>query len=241
MTDFHTHILPGIDDGSKDMDMTEQMLEAEMQQGVSHIFATPHFYAHRRSVDSFLDRRSAAMDKVRKLLESRPELPRVTAGAEVYYFAGIGKSDRLPDLCIDGSDILLLEMPFGQWHSSMLDDIEDILCKRRLRLVMAHLDRYEHLQKDRRVWDRVMDMPLTIQLNCEPIINSGSFFRKNHDHKFCFEVLSEYSNCIIGSDCHNITDRAPNISKARKVIEEKAGAARLKQLDTYTEELLGGL
>ena len=100
MTDFHTHILPGIDDGSKDMDMTEQMLEAEMQQGVSHIFATPHFYAHRRSVDSFLDRRSAAMDKVRKLLESRPELPRVTAGAEVYYFPGMGAADQLPLLAV---------------------------------------------------------------------------------------------------------------------------------------------
>lgn len=45
MIDFHTHILPGIDDGSRSVEMTMQMLNAETEQGVTGIVATPHFYA----------------------------------------------------------------------------------------------------------------------------------------------------------------------------------------------------
>jgi protein-tyrosine phosphatase len=69
MIDFHTHVLPGIDDGSRDIAMTERMLEMEMEQGITRVIATPHFYAHRRSVDSFLERRSAAYEEVQKLLD----------------------------------------------------------------------------------------------------------------------------------------------------------------------------
>ena len=63
MVDFHTHILPGIDDGSQDVDMTKDMLLEEQKQGVGLIAATPHFYAHRMSMEGFLERRTEAMAK----------------------------------------------------------------------------------------------------------------------------------------------------------------------------------
>ena len=238
MIDFHTHILPGIDDGSKDMDMTERMLEAEMLQGVSHIFATPHFYAHRRSVESFLKRRNHAFEKVNRLLDQRPELPKVIPGAEVYYFAGMGRADSLSRLCVQDTDILLLEMPFDQWNSDMLKDLEDILEKQKLRIVLAHLERYERLQKDKSVWRKVLELPLTIQLNCESFSDKGPLFRKNHTQRFCFEMIKNHDNCIIGSDCHDLTDRKPNIAKARDVIADKVGSEKLAQIDMYTEGLL---
>ena len=102
MIDFHTHILPGIDDGSRDIEMTAKMLEMEREQGVTYIYATPHFYAHRRSVQSFLDRREGALLQVRELLARHPELPEISAGAEVYYFTGMGRAEQLPELCIEG-------------------------------------------------------------------------------------------------------------------------------------------
>ena len=237
MIDFHTHILPGIDDGSRDIDMTEKMLRMEQSMGVSHIYATPHFYAHRRSIDYFLERRNRALEKTRDLLAKDPELPQITPGAEVYYFSGMGKAKQLNELCIEGTDILLLELPFAQWHSDVTRDIEDIMHKRGLRVVLAHLERYEAFQKSRHVWDQILDMPLTIQLNCEDIIDAGSFFRRNHMHKTSMELLSRYDEVIIGSDCHNLTDRKPNLADARAAIEKRCGAERLAQIDEYTEEL----
>ena len=165
MIDFHTHILPGIDDGSMDIRMTEEMLEMEASQGVTRVYATPHFYAHRRSIQSFLERRERALSKTRELLSSRPELPQITAGAEVYYFTGIGRADHISDLCIEGTNILLLELPFAQWHSDILRDIKELTDRRGLHIVLAHLERYEAFQKEKHVWDAIVDMPLTIQLN----------------------------------------------------------------------------
>ncbi len=239
MIDFHTHILPGIDDGSRDIDMTEKMLHMEQTMGVSHIYATPHFYAHRRSIESFLERRNRAFEKTKELLVKEPDLPRITAGAEVYYFSGIGRAKQLEDLCIEGTDILLLELPFAQWHSDISKDISELMDRRGLHIILAHLERYEHFQKSRHVWDCLLDMPLTIQLNCEDIIDAGSIFRRNHMHKTSMELLSRYDNVIIGSDCHNLTDRKPNLADARAAIEKRCGAERLAQIDKYTEELLG--
>ena len=239
MIDFHTHILPGIDDGSRDIDMTEKMLRMEQSMGVSHIYATPHFYAHRRSIESFLERRNRALAKTRELLDKNLGLPDITAGAEVYYFNGIGRAKQLEDLCIEGTDILLLELPFAQWHSDIAKDISELMDRRGFRVVLAHVERYEAFQKDRRVWERLLDMPLTIQLNCEDFIDSGSLFRRNHRHKLSLDLLAEHDNVIIGSDCHNLTDRRPNLAEARVIIEKKAGTERLVQIDKYTKELLG--
>ncbi len=46
--DFHTHILPGIDDGSRNVEMSLRMLAAQREQQVDEIVATPHFYAPER-------------------------------------------------------------------------------------------------------------------------------------------------------------------------------------------------
>lgn len=240
MIDFHTHILPGIDDGSRDIDMTEKMLHMEQSMGVSHIYATPHFYAHRRSIESFLERRNRALEKTKKVLAREPDLPQISVGAEVYYFTGIGRAKQLEDLCIEGTDILLLELPFAQWHSEIAEDISELMDRRGLRIVLAHVERYEHFQKNRHVWDRLLAMPLTIQLNCEDIINAGSIFKRNHMHKTSMELLSRYDNVIIGSDCHNLTDRKPNLDEARVIIRKKFESEKLSQIDEYTEKLLNG-
>ena len=47
MTEYHCHILPGIDDGAKDVETSLEMIETMKSQGVDRIIATPHFYAHR--------------------------------------------------------------------------------------------------------------------------------------------------------------------------------------------------
>lgn len=241
MIDFHTHILPGIDDGSRDIDMTEKMLRMEQAMGVSHIYATPHFYAHRRSVEFFLERRNKALEKVNSMLLKKDEsLPRITAGAEVYYFTGMGRADHIEKLCIEGTDLLLLELPFTQWHSDIAKDIKEIMERRGLRIILAHLERYEAFQKDKSAWNRIIEMPLTIQLNCEDIVDSGSLFKRNHRHKLCFDLLESHDNIIIGSDCHDLSDRKPNIDEARVMIKKKAGIERLTQIDAYTEKLLNG-
>ena len=51
-------------------------------------------------------------------------------------------------------------------------------------------------------------------------------------------MLAEHDNIMIGSDCHNLTDRKPNLAEARSIIEKKAGAECLAQIDEYTCQIL---
>ena len=237
MTDFHTHILPGIDDGSRDIDMTARMLQMEKEQGVTHVFATPHFYAHRISVQQFTERRQRAVEKTQQLIASADGFPQITAGAEVYYFSGIGRAEQLPALCIEGTDMLLLELPFAQWDDAMYRDVKSIIDRRQLQIVLAHVERYTEFQKDKSAWSNIMALPLTVQLNAGSFIAGGLHGRRRL--KFCLGVLNERESVIIGSDCHNLSDRRPNLAEARVVIEKKAGADRLMQIDIYTDKLLG--
>lgn len=64
MIDFHSHILPGIDDGSASVEESLKLLEMLAEQGVKTVVATPHFYPDRTSVSDFLRRRDAAYQRL---------------------------------------------------------------------------------------------------------------------------------------------------------------------------------
>ncbi|MEI3569540.1 MAG: CpsB/CapC family capsule biosynthesis tyrosine phosphatase [Roseburia faecis] len=72
LIDFHTHILPEIDDGSRNVEMSLNMLAAQREQQVDEIVATPHFYAQKDSVEEFLLRRQRSYEKLKtKMAETK--------------------------------------------------------------------------------------------------------------------------------------------------------------------------
>ena len=93
--DAHSHILPGIDDGSKSLERSIEMLKMEARQGIDHVIATPHFYAKYDDPDKFLQRRAAAERELRAEMVKIPGLPSLSVGAEVYYFRGMSVSQYL--------------------------------------------------------------------------------------------------------------------------------------------------
>ncbi len=238
--DFHTHILPGIDDGSRDTGMTEAMLREEKRQGVELVVATPHFYANRTSIDAFLSRREAALEKTERVRREAAEaLPEIMTGAEVYYFQGMGRADGVSRLVVGDTRTLLLEMPFEQWKDGMLTDVEDLIRKQKLNIVLAHIERYWEFQRDRRVWNRVFDLPLTPQINAGSFIKKRGLFHSDKKRRFCMDFLAEHPRLIVGSDCHNMEGRVPNMAGARAAIETELGAGALKDIEKTTREALG--
>ena len=105
MIDFHSHILPEIDDGSGSAAESLQMLEVSARQGVKLIAATPHFYAAESSPEQFLRRRAKSAGMLQKLLGSA--LPQVLLGAEVCYFDGISRTEALEGLKLELSALQL--------------------------------------------------------------------------------------------------------------------------------------
>ena len=230
--DFHSHILPGIDDGSRSTAQSLEMMKLELDQGIRTIVATPHFYADKISVDAFLTRRQHAYEKVMQTIEeNNMEAPTFHLGAEVYYFGGIGKAEMLPKLCMGDSDIVLLEMPFCQWTKDMLENVEQILNKQKLHIILAHIERYYDYQKNKDIWNTIFELPVYAQ------INAGSFLNWKKRGR-CMKILKEDWQIILGSDCHNTESRIPNLAPGREVIRKKLGQARIDAIDELGERII---
>ena len=239
LTDFHTHILPGIDDGSRDLQMTEEMLREEKRQGVRTVIATPHFYAGRMSMDRFLERRAEALERTEQRRQASDEpLPEILAGAEVYYFQGMGAAEGIERLCIGETRTILVELPFGQWNREILKDVEELIYRQGLRVVLAHVERYIFLQRDRTVWDRIMALPLTPQINAESFLRKRGLFHPDRERKFCMKFLAEHPGTVIGSDCHNMKDRPPNLKRAEEEIGPVLGRETLRRTQDEAGRLL---
>jgi protein-tyrosine phosphatase len=235
MVDFHTHILPGIDDGSRDIESSLEMLRMETQQGVTSLVATPHFYAHKDSFTHFLERRENAYRHMLDGMQKAGLEMEIRVGAEVYYFPGIGRAEQLPRLCIGETPVLLLELPFAQWTDNIYQDVSQIIKKQKLRVVLAHVERYYDFQKKKDIWNKMFELPLY------PQINAGSFAdrrRRRFGLGFLQEQIDEGAGGILlGSDCHNTTSRPPNLPDGRKVIEKKLGSRALECIDDLEKRI----
>ena len=100
ITDFHTHVLPGVDDGSASVEESLALLQMEAEQGIGQVVATPHFYANHDTPERFLQRRERAEATLREALTGKPDMPELFMGAEVYFFPGMSDSDALNELTI---------------------------------------------------------------------------------------------------------------------------------------------
>ncbi len=203
---MHCHILPGMDDGSKDPAMSLDMLRAAAKQGVRQMLATPHYYPVE-SVRDFLERRNRAARALQQAMnDAQEQLPEVYLAAEVAYRPGIGYEEDLKSLCIGNSEFMLLELPFAPWGPEVLRDIRNMTCTKGITPVLAHLERYLRIQK-KKVLDEVLQQGVLVQLNAEALL------RRQTSRK-AVKMLKSGMVHLLGSDCHNMTSRPPNLGTA---------------------------
>ena len=120
----------------------------------------------------------------------------------------------------------------------MLMDIWELQSMQGLKLVLAHVERYIGFQRDRSAWEHIMEMDVTFQLNAGSFLHQGFSFEKWKKTKFCLSFLAGHANTIIGSDCHNMTSRKPNLFEARMVIDNQLGRPTLERIDRAAREIL---
>lgn len=223
MIDWHNHILPGMDDGSKDAAESIAMLEMQASQGIGTVIATPHFYANDEPVASFIERRGKALAALKEQLPENA--PRILLGAEVRYYQGISRLENLKNLRLEGSKLLLLEMPMSVWTETMIRELIELSGKSGIQVVLAHVERYLKLQKQS-VWDRIIDSGIMMQSN-------ASFFTSFSSKRKAMSLLEAGIVQFLGSDCHNTTSRPPELGKAFEVIRKKFGDDYLDQMKQY--------
>ena len=229
MIDWHSHILPGMDDGSQNAEESLAMLSALRDQQVKIAVATPHFYANDESVEHFLKRRAAAYAV---LAEKREEdHPQVLCGAEVKYYPGISHMEGLERLTVEGTNLLLLEMPMERWTNLTVRELSELANTRGLRIVLAHIERYLRLQ-EKGLIRRLCENEIRMQVN-------ASFFDRLFSRPQAIRLLDEGCVHFIGSDCHNMTSRPPKIGLAYERIRKQFGEDFTSQMIEYGYRSLG--
>ena len=231
LTDFHSHILPGVDDGSADPEQSLEMLRMEAEQGVCRVVATPHFYPRHDDPVRFLQRRARGAEKLAERIAGESGLPELILGAEVHYYPGMSESNVLSQLTIGNGTCIMIEMPGAPWTEKMFRELELIYEKQGLIPVIAHIDRYIGPWNAGRIFRRLAQSPVLIQAN-------GAFFTRRATAGLALRLLREGKIHVLGSDCHNCFDRPPDLGKAMKVIFSKIGETYLEQIRNDESKIL---
>lgn len=231
LTDFHSHILPEVDDGSRSIEQSLEMLRMEGEQGIRRVVATPHFYARQDTPERFLRRRESAWNALRGEMESLENPPVVELGAEVYYFSGISDSEVISELSISGERGILVEMPPAPWTDSMYRELEGIYVKRGITPIIAHVDRYIAPLRTYGIPRRLAELPVLVQANAE-------FFLQCSTARMALKMLKEDKIHLLGSDCHDLKSRAPNLGAACQRIRKTLGEGALERIVACEDMIL---
>lgn len=231
MTDFHSHVLPGIDDGSSNLEESLAMLEMAVAQGITHVVATPHFYAQQDRLDIFLAKRAEAEKTLRAAMEKCTGMPQLSVGTEVHYFRGMSNSEAISELTITGKRCILIEMPPPPWTDKMYRELVKIRENFNVIPVIAHVDRYITPWRTYGILRTLAEMPVLVQAN-------AGFFQSRETRAMALKMVKKGQIHLLGSDCHNLTERPPQLGQAVEIIRKALGQECVNVIRERAETIL---
>ncbi len=210
-TDFHSHVLPGIDDGAKDVKEASVMLHTMENQQVKTVFATPHYYAHCEKIEDFVEKRQVACTQ---LEEAKGDSMKVALrmAAEVALEPEICRLDLTP-LFYEDLSAVLLELPASHYKSWMSQEIEEVAYTFSVIPILAHFERY--LWYEREGLRELLRLPkVVVQISANMLAN-----RETMD--LIKDLYSLGIPVLLGSDAHNCGTRPVCFDIAQKILKKR--------------------
>jgi protein-tyrosine phosphatase len=208
MIDIHSHIIPGIDDGSKSMEMTLEMLKNAERDGTKEIVATPHYLLEYG--ECTIAEVKVFVEEINSIIKSEGINLKVYSGQEIYYNENIihyyieGKIGTIND-----SRYMLIEFPMHKLNKNIFDVLYELQI-RDITPIIAHPERCKAIiEKPSRI-NRFIDEGYLFQMNAGSL--EGKFGA--HVKKTAEIFLANGIYNFIGSDAHNIKNRTTGLSNA---------------------------
>lgn len=221
--DIHSHILPGLDDGAKNMQETIEMIRMAVEEGIDAIIATPHYEVG--SVAEKNARYQEIFEEVRRYITEHQIPLQLYQGNEIFYSGSIPEILRQGGVrTMNQSRYVLLEFPFGVEYSSMQRALS-ILLYAGYWPILAHAERYSTLRKMNRL-EELVRMGVHIQLNASAIIGCDGWRTK----RYCHKLLKNQLVHAIGTDAHGSRRRRPKIRECIAYLDKKYGVKYRKQI-----------
>lgn len=214
MIDIHCHIIPGVDDGSKDLNNSIRMAKEASKLGYTRIFATPHYISYDLETSKEdLEKRLLILNKVIKDNNIDIEL---YSGNEVYISEDIVKQIENEKIyTLGNSKYILIELPmFGKLNN--IEAIIDELIYKGYVPIIAHPERYEFVSKDQQELIDLMNIGVLFQINIGSIV--GVYGKEAQ--KRVVKLLKNNMVHFIATDSHNSKTIYSIHEKANKKIKK---------------------
>ncbi len=229
--DIHAHILPAVDDGAKNMETAIRLLEMLLDQGVTAVIATPHFYPDTDNIEEFAELVEKAYRELKNEMAYK-DLPSVFLGCELRYFSGMGKSSAIKQFVIQGTNYLLLELPYGApITKTVLQDIIDITERQGLVPILAHIERYSKVQGFKKLLKLISDGYALAHINAGAVVSK-------EEAKICEKLTKGGYVSYLASDTHSINHRPPQIKQALDAITNRLGKSVANRFIIKSNRLL---
>lgn len=230
MVDIHSHILPAMDDGSKSTEESLEMLIELKKQGITDVFATPHFYPQTDNVGDFNESLQKSYTNLCGELINKA-VPNIHLGCELLYFEGISNSDSISQFCLGGSDFLLLELAPYKIKDKLLEDIISLRDQKNITPIIAHIERCAYTKNFKKLLNFIETEKILTQINA-----SSLFERKGY--KTIKKLIKKDIVTFIATDAHSINERPPMMDSALCLIEKKFGEEVKRKLIENGKSLL---
>ena len=124
-------------------------------------------------------------------------------------------------------------MPESPWSDRMYQEIRDIHKNFGITPIIAHVERYFGPFRTYGIPEKLAEMPVLVQSNANFFLRSGS-------RRTALNMLRKQQIHLIGSDCHNLTSRPPNLGEAVQVIDQRIGPGALRWIESNQNKVLAG-
>lgn len=223
MTDLHCHLLPGVDDGAKDVDMSLELLTQERNQGVTNIVFTSHFRPDHEDLHAFLKKRNRAFGTLMDAVQAEGSFNfSYKLGAEVYFSPTMAELD-IAKLCYTRTPYLLMEFSFTR-EPAFLDRVLFDLQTKGIRPIIAHVERYTWLQDRPDLLYNWAASGIILQSNAGALLREGET-AKNIQRLIDFNLVK-----VLSSDAHHPERRPADLGSGLMYVSQNIGQDKAKEL-----------
>lgn len=231
-TDLHSHILPGIDDGARNVDASLTLLRAEYTAGVRQIALTPHFNFERQELGAFLQKRHDAAVRLAGAFRAAGLPMRLKLGAEVYFSPRLLECD-VKRLCLQGTPYLLVEFDTS-YYPEWADDVFYRLSLAGVRPLVAHVERYPYIVREPNLLAGLIEAGAAIQ------VNATSLTLHKRTAKLILRLVRHGFVHVVASDTHSMDRRPPMLGEAMALIRQKCGQEAAETLNANAAAVFAG-
>lgn len=233
MIDIHSHILPGVDDGSADMKESLNMARKAVEAGITHLFATPHHLNEK-----YVNVKRDIIDRAVRLNDSLQQnnIPLIIhLGQEVRIHRDIFTSLEKEEILTldDNGKYLLLELPSGKVPTYTKEVIYELLLK-GITPIIVHPERNKELIENHKLLFELVQEGALTQLTSGSI--NGNFGKKIQS--FSKKIIEHNLSHFIATDAHNIISRGFSLQHAYEIITKAYGIERTFYFKENAEQLI---